>query len=94
MSAVLETVAGNVGAIAPAPRSLNLPGTNMVWAMYTRENMTLLYHCTHGELGRLLARNMAPLPIRCDGVILWFADESLRSMAEVVRTLERWRKNR
>jgi hypothetical protein len=60
--------------------------------MYTRENLTQLYRCSHGELGRMLSRKMAPLPIRIDGQILWFVDECLGKQAEVIRTLERWRK--
>jgi hypothetical protein len=59
--------------------------------MYTRENLTQLYRCSHGELGRLLSRKMAPLPIRLEGAILWFVDESLSQQAQVIRTLERWR---
>ena len=62
--------------------------------MYTRENLTVLFKCSHGELGRLLARKMAPLPIRHDGQILWFIDEVQNSMAQVQRTLERWKQRR
>jgi hypothetical protein len=60
--------------------------------MYTREHLTVLYRCSHGELGRLLARKMAPLPVRIEQQILWFVDESLNQQAQVMRTLERWRK--
>lgn len=75
----------------PAPRKAPLPlgGDSM---MYTRENLTQLYRCSHGELGRLLSRKMAPLPIRIDQQILWFVDEVLDAQAQVIRTLERWRK--
>jgi hypothetical protein len=75
----------------PAPRLVALPlgGTA---SFYTRENLTLLFGCSHGELGRLLARKMAPLPIRHDGQILFFVDECLPAVAQVKRTLERWRK--
>jgi len=76
---------------APTPRKVPLPlGGDAL--MYTRENLTQLYRCSHGELGRLLARRMAPLPIRLDQQILWFCDESLNQQAQVMRTLERWRK--
>jgi hypothetical protein len=75
----------------PAPRRVPLPlGGEAL--MYTRENLTQLYRVSHGELGRLLARKMAPLPIRLDQQILWFCDESLAMQAQVIRTLERWRK--
>lgn len=60
--------------------------------MFTRENLTQLFRCGHGELGRLLARKMAPLPVRIDGQILWYVDEALSAQAQVIRTLERWRK--
>jgi hypothetical protein len=43
-------------------------------AYYTRENLTVLFKCSHGELGRLLSRKMAPLPVRIDGQILWYID--------------------
>jgi hypothetical protein len=75
----------------PAPRKIALPlGGDAL--LYTRENLTQLYHCSHGELGRLLARKMAPLPIRIEGQILWYVDEALAHQAQVIRTLERWRK--
>jgi hypothetical protein len=89
--AQVTVTATTVGA-QPSPRRVLLPLGGEA-SMYTREHLTLLYHCSHGELGRLLARNMAPLPIRVDGVILWYTDEALRSMAQVMRTLERWRRH-
>lgn len=63
-------------------------------SMYTRENLTALFKCSHGELGRLLARRMAPLPIRIDGQILWYIDEVQNATAQVQRTLERWKQRR
>jgi hypothetical protein len=63
-------------------------------SMYTRENLTVLFKCSHGELGRLLARKMAPLPVRIDGQILWYIDEVQNATAQVQRTLERWKKRR
>jgi hypothetical protein len=63
-------------------------------AMYTRENLTVLFKCSHGELGRLLARKMAPLPVRIDGQILWYIDEVQNATAQVQRTLERWKSRR
>src|ERR1700680_1962787 len=73
------------------PRKVPLPlgGTA---SMYTRENLTLLLKCSHGELGRLLARRMMALPIRVDGQILWYVDDVIPAQAQVIRTLERWRK--
>lgn len=59
--------------------------------MYTREHLTILYRCSHGELGRMLARKMAPLPVRIEGQVLWHVDEALASQAQSIRTLERWR---
>jgi hypothetical protein len=63
-------------------------------AMYTRENLTVLFKCSHGELGRLLSRKMAPLPVRIDGAILWYIDEVQNATATVQRTLERWKTRR
>lgn len=75
----------------PAPRKVLLP-SGAGAEVYTREQLTILYRCSHGELGRLLVRKMAPPPIRVDGAILWFVDEALQLQAQVTRTLERWRK--
>jgi hypothetical protein len=78
-------------APSPQPRTIPLPlGGSAL--MFTRESLTQLYRCGHGELGRLLVRRMAPLPIRIDGQILWFADEALTAQPQAMRTLERWRK--
>jgi hypothetical protein len=75
----------------PAPRKVPLPlGGDAL--MYTREQLTQIYRCSHGEIGRLLTRRMAPLPIRIDGAICWYVDEILGAQAQVIRTLERWRK--
>lgn len=75
----------------PAPRRIPLPlGGEAL--MYSRENLVQLYRCSHGELGRLLGRRMAPLPVRIDGAILWFVDEALTAQAQIMRTLERWRR--
>jgi hypothetical protein len=63
-------------------------------AMYTRENLTVLFKCSHGELGRLLARKMAPLPVRIDGTILWYIDEVQNATPQILRTLERWKVRR
>lgn len=78
--------------LEPKPRTLALPLGGSA-AIYTREMLTVLYRCTHGELGRLLARKQAPLPIRIDGQIVWYADEAQTAMATVLRTLERWRRH-
>lgn len=75
---------------APTPRNVALPFGGHA-SMYTRENVTIIYRCSHGELGRLLQRNMAPLPIRIDGLIAWYVDEVVAAQAQVMRTLERWR---
>lgn len=68
-----------------------LPNGRMA-EFFTREELTIVYHCSHGELGRLLARRMAPLPIRVEGQIIWHVDECMREQAQVMRTLERWRR--
>jgi hypothetical protein len=75
----------------PTPRKVLLPLGGEA-RMFTREHLTVIYRCSHGELGRLLARNMAPLPIRVDGTIFWYQDETMNALAQVMRTLERWRK--
>ncbi len=77
----------------PTPRNVSLPLGGGA-AMYTRENLTVLFKCSHGELGRLLARKMAPLPVRIDGQILWYIDEVQNANAQVMRTLERWKVRR
>jgi hypothetical protein len=79
--------------VTPAPRNVTLPLGGAA-TMYTRENLTALFKCSHGELGRLLARRMAPLPVRIDGCILWYIDEVQNAQAQVMRTLERWKTRR
>lgn len=75
---------------APTPRVVQLPLGGEA-RMFTREQMTVLYRCSHGELGRMLSRHMVPLPIRVDGQILWHVDEALNAHAFALRTIERWR---
>jgi len=74
--------------------SKKAPAAPTAATMYTRENLTVLFKCSHGELGRLLSRKMAPLPVRIDGQILWHVDEVQNSTAQVQRTLERWKVRR
>lgn len=91
MADKMADTADSVAAKTPAPRRIPLPlGGDAL--MYTRENLTQLYRCSHGEIGRMLSRRMAPLPIRIDQQILWYVDEALAAQAQVIRTLERWRK--
>ena len=86
-----DTTTPETAPPGPNPRRVPLPlGGECL--MYTRENLTQLYRCSHGELGRLLSRKMAPLPIRIEQQILWFVDEALGMQAQVTRTVERWRK--
>jgi hypothetical protein len=87
-----KNVTPSIEVVPPIrPRVVQLP-LGGVGNFYTREQLTMLYHCSHGELGRLLVRKMAPLPIRVDGQILWFVDEALNLQPQAMRTLERWRK--
>jgi len=98
-----QTVAGDrtPGAGAPAsknpqpaditPRTVVLPNGSAA-EFFRREHLTYIYRCSHGELGRLLARRLAPLPIRVDGEIIWWVDEVMAMAAQVTRTLERWRR--
>ena len=88
-----ETISTTQPQATPAPRNVTLPLGGAA-AMYTRENLTVLFKCSHGELGRLLARKMAPLPVRIDGAILWYIDEVQNAQAQVMRTLERWKVRR
>jgi hypothetical protein len=78
--------------VAPTPRTVLLPLGGEA-KMFTREHVTILLRCSHGELGRLLARNMFPLPIRTNGLIAWFVDECMNALPQALRTLERWRKH-
>lgn len=58
----------------------------------TREQLTQAYQCSHAELGRLLRDKIAPLPIRIDGTIYWFADEVVSSVSHVTKVIERRRR--
>lgn len=74
----------------PTPCLMRLPlgGTAQV---FTREQLTQLYACSHGELGRLMVRKLAPLPIRVDDLIVWHADEVYKAGEKVAKVLEKWR---
>ena len=76
----------------PKPRTVTLPLTDVEAKVYTRDQLVRLFDCTHGELGRMLVRKLAPLPVRIDGYIVWFADEALAAQDTVSATLKRWRK--
>lgn len=78
-------------ASVPTPRTVQLPlgGSG---SFYSREQLTQVYHCSHAELGRLLRDKIAPLPIRIDGTIFWFADEVVDSASRVAKVIERRRK--
>jgi hypothetical protein len=86
-----EVAAAVDNSKVPTPRTVLLPLGGEA-RMYSREHVTVCYRCSHGELGRLLARHQAPLPVRIDGFICWYVDEVLNAMPQVIRTLERWRK--
>lgn len=81
---------------APKPRArtrrVALPNGKKA-TVYTRDQLVKLYACGHGELGRLLARKLAPLPVRIEGLIVWFADEAEEARESVAQTLARWRKH-
>jgi hypothetical protein len=83
----------NEGAPPPAPRRTTLPLGGEA-EVYTRDNLTKIYACDHAELGRLLRDKVAPLPIRVDGNVLWFADEVQRAVPNVQKVLDRARRRR
>lgn len=76
---------------APAPRTVQLPFGGSV-SCFTREQLTQLYQCSHAELGRLLRDKIAPLPVRVDGAIYWFADEVSAVLSKVAKAIERRRR--
>ena len=84
------TPAPAAGHPTPTPRHVLLPLGGSA-DLFTREHLTILYRCSHGELGRLLVRKQAPLPVRIDGQILWYVDEAINAQTQITRTLERWR---
>jgi hypothetical protein len=75
----------------PNPKNVELPAGGSA-PMFTREQVVKVYGCSHGEFGRLLIRKVAPLPIRIDGAILWFADEVQKLHPVVDEHLQRWRR--
>ena len=81
----------NACAQKPIPREIDLPGGGRA-QMFIREQVVRIYGCSHGEFGRLLIRGVAPLPIRVNGAILWFADEVQELQPAVEEHLKRWRR--
>jgi hypothetical protein len=78
-------------AATPTPRTVQLPLGGSA-TCYTREQLTQIFQCSHAELGRLLRDKIAPLPIRIDGTIYWFADEVASSVSHVTKVIARRRK--
>ena len=76
---------------APNPKNVELPAGGHA-QMFTREQVVRIYGCSHGEFSRLLIRKVAPMPIRIEGAILWFADEVQESHPAVQEHLKRWRR--
>ncbi len=54
----------------------------------TRDQVVAIYGCSHGDLGRLLRENRAPLPVRVDGAIFWYLDEVEKAKDRVKKILE------
>lgn len=57
----------------------------------TRDQVIAQLGCSHSELGRLIRERRAPMPVRLDGAILWFADEIAEAAPSVARILQRRR---
>lgn len=53
----------------------------------TREQVIEIYHCSHGDLGKLLREKRVPLPVRINGEIMWYRDEVEATKAKVVSIL-------
>ena len=59
-----------------------------------RDHLISLLGCSHFELGRLLREKIAPLPVRIDGLILWYEDESREAVKRCSEAVEYWRRRR
>ncbi len=59
-----------------------------------RDHLIGLLGCSHFELGRLLREKIAPLPVRLDGLILWYEDEAREAKQRCDDAISYWRKRR
>lgn len=59
-----------------------------------RDHLVTGIGCTHFELGRLLRERIAPLPVRIDGVILWYEDEARAALDKCRDAVDYWHKRR
>lgn len=59
-----------------------------------RDTLVAALDCSHFELGRLLRERIAPLPVRLDGVILWYEDEARAALDKCRDALDYWRRRR
>jgi hypothetical protein len=59
-----------------------------------RDSFVTALGCSHFELGRLLRERIAPLPVRIDGVILWYEDEARAALDKCREALNYWRRRR
>lgn len=60
----------------------------------TRAQVASAFQCTHTELGQLLRGKRAPLPVRVEGVALWFEDEVDAARDAVTKALDYFRSRR
>lgn len=56
--------------------------TDHIQPTVTRDQLATAFQCSHAELGRLLRERFAPMPVRIEGAILWFADEVTTAVAD------------
>lgn len=66
----------------------------MLTPTLTREQVTHVFKCDHAELGQLLRFKGAPLPVRVEGVALWFEDEVTAAEPRAQEHLKRMRARR
>lgn len=60
----------------------------------TRDNLIAALGCTHFEVGRLLREKIAPLPVRLEGVILFYEDECQAAASRCRESVAYWRRRR
>jgi predicted DNA-binding transcriptional regulator AlpA len=51
-----------------------------------QHQVTLALGCSHAELLRLVREKRAPLPVRIEGAVRWYADE-VKTAAPAVQTI-------
>jgi hypothetical protein len=83
----------SIAALQPIDANVDSPRSRPEPTLL-RDHLVAALGCSHFELGRLLRERIAPLPVRIDGVILWYEDEAKLAAPRCRDAVAYWRRRR